>query len=272
MTYSPETRPLVLPVLFLILLAGEFLAPRRKFALPRLRRDAVNLGITLLNNAMLYLLLPAAAVGTAIAAREGGWGLLNLVRMPEPLAFAAGFLFLDLVIYWQHRLFHRLPPLWRIHRMHHVDEELDVTTGSRFHPAEILLSMGIKITAVALSGAPPAAVLVFELVLAGVSLFSHANLNLPGRLDAALRLIVVTPDYHRVHHSVERDETDSNFSFNLTLWDRLLGTYRAQPRGAHESMPLGLKEFRGPGWISLPRLLAMPFRNYGGGNPAGAGR
>lgn len=271
----PDTlniQPLFLPALFLALLAAEFLAPRRRFALPRLRRDAVNLGITLLNNAMIYLLLPAAAVGTAIAAREGGWGLLNMVRVPEPLAFAAGFLFLDLVIYWQHRLFHRVPALWRLHRVHHVDEELDVTTGSRFHPAEILLSMFIKIAAVAVSGAPPAAVTVFVLVLAGVSLFSHTNLRLAGRLDAALRLIVVTPDYHRVHHSVERDETDSNFSFNLPWWDRLLGTYRAQPRGSHENMPLGLKEFRGPEWVSLTRLLLMPFRDYDGQGRAAGGK
>lgn len=263
MTAHLNIHHLLLPGLFLVLLAAEFLAPRRTFALPRLRRDAVNLSITLLNNAMLYLLLPAAAVGAALAAREGGWGLLNLVRVPAPLAFIASLLFLDLVIYWQHRLFHRRALLWRLHRMHHVDEELDVTTGSRFHPVEILLSMAIKIGAVALSGAPPAAVVVFELALAGISLFNHANIRLTGRLDAALRLIIVTPDYHRVHHSVERDETDSNFSFNLPWWDRLFGTYRAQPRGAHETMPLGLKEFRGAEWVSLPRLLLMPFRAYG---------
>lgn len=255
-------RHLILPGLFCLLVVLEFLAPRRPFALPRLRRDAVNLGLTLLNNALLYLLLPAAAVGAAVAAREGGRGLLNLAPLPAPAAFIAAFLFLDLVIYLQHRLFHRRTLLWRLHRVHHADEELDVTTGSRFHPVEILLSMLIKMAAVAVSGAPPAAVAAFELALAGTSLFNHANIRLPSRLDAMLRLLVVTPDYHRVHHSVERDETDSNFGFNLPWWDRLLGTYRAQPRGAHETMPLGLKEFRGPEWISLPRLLALPFSPY----------
>ncbi|KAF0124830.1 MAG: sterol desaturase [Elusimicrobia bacterium] len=262
MTPDFHSRHLLLPGLFCLLLLLEFLAPRRPFALPRLRRDAVNLGLTLLNNLMLYLLLPAAAVGAAISAREGGWGLLNLAILPPAAAFIAAFLFLDLVIYWQHRLFHRRALLWRLHRVHHTDEELDVTTGSRFHPVEILISMFIKLAAVTVSGAPPAAVAAFELALAATSLFNHANIRLTGRLDAALRLIVVTPDYHRVHHSVERAETDSNFGFNLPWWDRLLGTYRAQPRGAHETMPLGLKEFRGPEWISLPRLLALPFRSY----------
>jgi sterol desaturase/sphingolipid hydroxylase (fatty acid hydroxylase superfamily) len=258
-----NSQQLILPGLFLLLIALEHLAPRRPFSLPRLRRDVVNLGLALLNNAMLYLLLPAAAVRAAVAARDSGWGLMNLVALPAPLAFVAAFLFLDLAIYWQHRLFHRRALLWRLHRVHHADEELDATSGVRFHPAEILVSMAIKMGAVAVSGASPSAVAAFELALAATSLFNHANLHLPARLDSALRLFLVTPDYHRLHHSVERDETDSNFGFNLPWWDRFFGTYRPRPRGAHESMPLGLKEFRGLEWVSLPRLLVMPFHTYG---------
>jgi len=263
MVNRPGLQLILLGALFLLLIISEYFLPRRPFALPRLPRAAVNLGLSALSNILLYLLLPLAALKTAYLAQAGGWGLLNLVPLSPAVSFAAAFLLLDLVIYFQHRMFHRLPLLWRLHRVHHVDEELDVTSGVRFHPAEILLSMGIKLAAIALLGAGPAAVAAFELVLAATSLFNHSNISIPPRTDAFLRLFLVTPDFHRVHHSIERDETDSNFGFNLPWWDMLLGTYRAQPRAGHLAMPLGLKEFRGQEWVSIPRLLTLPFIHPG---------
>jgi sterol desaturase/sphingolipid hydroxylase (fatty acid hydroxylase superfamily) len=204
---------------------------------------------------------PLAAVGMAFLAQAHGWGLFNLVPLPAWLAIPAAVLLLDLTIYGQHVVFHAVPVLWRLHRMHHADLEFDVTTGLRFHPAEILLSMMIKLTAVAVLGAPPLAVLVVEVLLNVTSMFNHGNVHLPLALDRMLRFVVVTPDMHRVHHSIDRRETDSNFGFNLPWWDRLFGTYRPQPAAGHALMTIGIDRFRDPRELWIDRMLWQPLRD-----------
>lgn len=243
-----------------LLAAAELLAPRRRLGQGRLRRWPANLGIAALNTLMLRLVAPGAAVGVALWAAEAGIGLFNLVAIPHWLAVMACVLALDLLIYGQHVAFHKVAPLWRLHRMHHADLDIDVTTGARFHPVEILLSLGIKLAAVLALGAPPLSVLLFEVLLNATSMFNHANLALPGWLDRWLRLVLVTPDMHRVHHSWHRDETDSNFGFSLPWWDRLFGTYRAQPRDGHDGMTIGLAGFRDPAELRLDRMLLQPLR------------
>ncbi len=251
----------------LALMAGlETLAPRRRPGAPRGWRWANNLALVAVDSLCVRLLFPLAGVGFALLAQERGWGLLHLVSVPGWLAFAVSFVLLDLVIWGQHVAFHRTPALWRLHRMHHADPDIDASTGLRFHPLEIIVSMLVKFAAVAALGAPPAAVLAFEVALNATSMFNHANLRLPAGLDAALRAVIVTPDMHRVHHSVDPAETHSNFGFNLSIWDRLFATYRAQPALGHEGMAIGLPIFREPGELRLDRLLTQPFRE-----PAAAG-
>ncbi len=249
------------------LMAGlEALFPRRRRrAAGRWRRWPNNLGIVVVDTLVLRLLFPTAAVGVALAAEaRGGVGLLPWLGLPAPLAVLAAVVLLDLAIYLQHVLFHAVPALWRLHRMHHADLDFDVTTGLRFHPGEILLSMAIKLAVVVALGAPAVAVLLFEVLLNATAMFNHANLRLPPRLDRALRLLLVTPDMHRVHHSVVRRETDSNFGFNLALWDRLFGTYRAQPAAGHEAMTIGIAQFRDPGELRLDRMLTQPLHDDDG--------
>jgi len=238
----------------------ELLAPRRPLAVGRSPRWPSNLGILVADVLAVRLLLPTAAAGVALVAAERGFGLFHVIGLPFWLAAPIGFLALDLVIYGQHVMFHHVPWLWRLHRMHHADLDIDVTTGVRFHPVEILLSLVIKIATVALLGIPAAAVVCFEVVLNATSMFNHANASLPAWLDRVARLMLVTPDMHRVHHSVLRQETDSNFGFNLPWWDRLFGTYRAEPRAGHDGMTIGLPVFRDPGELRLDRLLTQPFR------------
>lgn len=241
--------------------AWEWLAPRRALRLPRRTRWPANLAIVVLNSVVLRLVFPAAAVGMALFAQANGWGVLNHFGIPAWAALLAGIVLLDLAIYMQHVLFHAVPALWRVHRMHHADLDIDVTTGARFHPVEIALSMLIKFAAIAAFGVSPEGVLLFEVLLNATSMFNHGNVRIPERVERALRAIVVTPDMHRVHHSTERDETNSNFGFNLSLWDRLFGTYRAQPRSGHERMHVGIPEFRAPAdCAALPGMLALPFR------------
>ena len=239
----------------------EWVAPRRPRKLARRFRWPANLGIVALNTLIVRALFPAAAVGIALSAQSRGWGLLNQHDLPTWLAVITGVMLLDLAIYLQHAMFHAIPALWRLHRMHHADLDIDVTTGARFHPVEIALSMSIKFAVIAALGVSAAAVLVFEVLLNASSMFNHANVRIPLRLDAALRRLVVTPDMHRVHHSIERDETDSNFGFNLSLWDRLFGTYRAQPRAGHASMTIGIPDFRDARQCNrLAGMLMIPFR------------
>jgi sterol desaturase/sphingolipid hydroxylase (fatty acid hydroxylase superfamily) len=239
----------------------ELLAPRRTLVVGRARRWPGNLGILVLDAELVRLLIPVAAVGMSVMAARRGWGLLNITPWPAWLEVLIGFLALDLAIYAQHIAFHKVPVLWRLHRMHHADLDIDVSTGLRFHPIEIILSMLIKIAAVALIGVPAIAVVAFEVVLNATSMFNHSNAAVPLWLDRVVRLIVVTPDMHRVHHSVLRHETDSNFGFNLPWWDRMFGTYRVAPEAGHDRMTIGLPIFRDPEELRLDRLITQPFRD-----------
>src|SRR5207248_457013 len=208
--------------------------PRRSQAIGRWVRWPNNLGVVIIDTILLRLLFPAAAVGTALAGQEQGWGLLNNLPLPPWITVIVAVITLDLAIYFQHVLFHAVPALWRLHRMHHADLEFDVSTGVRFHPIEIVLSAVIKLAVVAALGASPIAVLIFEVLLNATTMFNHGNVRMPRGLDRALRWIVVTPDMHRVHHSIVSRETNSNFGFNLPWWDFLFGTYRAQPGAGHD--------------------------------------
>jgi sterol desaturase/sphingolipid hydroxylase (fatty acid hydroxylase superfamily) len=245
----------------LLMALWERLAPRRSQSIKRLLRWPNNLGVVVLDTIVVRLLFPVAAVGMAVLAHANGWGLLNAMPLPDWLAVPAGVLLLDLAIYGQHVVFHAVPLLWRLHRMHHADLEFDVTTGLRFHPGEVVLSMLIKFAAVLVLGASPLAVTVFEVLLNATSMFNHGNVRLPPRLDHVLRLIVVTPEMHRVHHSVNRRETNSNFGFNLPWWDRLFGTYEAQPALGHVGMTIGIDRFRDPRELWLHRMLLQPLRD-----------
>jgi sterol desaturase/sphingolipid hydroxylase (fatty acid hydroxylase superfamily) len=245
----------------LLVAIWEALAPRRRPTVGRPVRWLSNLGLVALDTLLVRFLVPLGAVGMALLAAERGWGVFNNVPVPAWLAVALAVVALDLVIYLQHVMFHAVPLLWRLHMVHHADLDFDATTGVRFHPVEILLSLGIKLGAVTLLGAPALGVLLFEVLLNATSLFNHGNVRLPAWLDRVLRLLVVTPEMHRVHHSVRPRETNSNFGFNLPWWDYLLGTYRAQPAEGHEHMTIGLKQFRDErvadrlGWMLVLPLL-----------------
>jgi len=241
------------------MMVWEVLAPRRARSATRGVRWTANLAIAVLNAAMLRVLFPIAAASTAVWAETRGIGLLNTVAMPAPVALLLAVFVLDLAIYAQHVVFHKVPLLWRLHRMHHADVDFDTTTGVRFHPLEIALSMLYKMAVVVALGAPAIAVIAFEVLLNATAMFNHGNVRLPAGIDRVLRLAVVTPDMHRVHHSVHRDETDSNFGFNLSVWDRMFATYRAQPRDGHEGMTIGLPIFRDPADRRLDKLLVQPF-------------
>ena len=248
--------------LFIILASAEALAPRRTRRLPRRRRWVTNWGLTLLNTAALRLLaiaLPLLAVGAAVDAQAGGWGLFNVLNWPAWVEFALAVLILDFMIWLQHLITHKIPLLWRLHRVHHADRDMDVTTAIRFHPVEIALSMGLKIGLVYLLGPAAMAVVLFEIILNGTAMFNHSNLRLPDRVDRMLRLVLVTPDMHRVHHSVHRAEHDSNYGFSLSIWDRLLGTYVAQPAQGHDDMTVGLR-WQDDRPARLGWSLALPFR------------
>ena len=245
----------------------EALAPRRRPAVSKPFRWLNNLALVGLDTLVVRFLVPLGAVGMALLAAERGWGLFNNVSLPDWLAVVLAVIALDFIIYLQHVLFHAVPVLWRLHMVHHADLDFDTTTGVRFHPLEILLSLGIKVAAVVALGAPALAVLVFEVLLNATSLFSHGNVWLPGWLDRVLRLIVVTPEMHRVHHSVMVRETNSNFGFNLPWWDYLMGTYRAQPAAGHEAMTIGLNQFRDEDVERLDRMLVLPFVGQAGDYP-----
>ncbi len=246
--------------IFGVMALWEVLAPRRRQVIGRWRRWPSNIGIVVLDSVLVRVISPTAAVGVALFAQAHGWGLFHALHLPGWTALAASLLLLDLAIYLQHVMLHAVPLLWRLHRMHHTDLEFDVTTGARFHPLEILLSLLIKLGVIVALGAPAVAVLAFELALNVTSMFNHGNVRLPRRLDRALRWLTVTPDMHRVHHSWHVDETNSNFGFNLSCWDRLCGTYRAQPRDGHERMTIGINQFRDPRELRLDRMLWQPMR------------
>ena len=238
----------------------EMLAPRRVLTVSKVTRWTHNLALVFLNTLILRIIFPAAAVGMALFVSSQGWGLFNFYQLPFVLVLLLSLIALDLVIYMQHVMVHAIPLLWRLHRVHHADLDYDVTTGSRFHPLEIILSMLIKFAAIAVLGPPVVAVIIFEVLLNALAMFNHANVRMPLAIDRILRFFIVTPDMHRVHHSVEDNETNSNFGFNLSLWDRIFGTYIAQPRKGHEQMEIGIRVYRDPKQVDrLDGMLLLPF-------------
>ncbi len=246
---------------------AESLVPRRVLSASRGFRWVNNLALIAVGTGALRLVFPVLAVAFAVFVAERGWGLFNAIAAPYWLAVIGSFLALDFVIYLQHRLFHAVPLLWRLHMVHHADPDIDATTGVRFHPIEIVLSMLIKFGAVAVLGAPALAVLLFEIVLNATSMFNHANWRLPLGLDRVLRRLVVTPDMHRVHHSVIPRETNSNFGFNFPWWDRLCGTYRDQPAAGHDGMTIGLSQYQDQRRQGLVWMLLLPFTGTTGAYP-----
>jgi sterol desaturase/sphingolipid hydroxylase (fatty acid hydroxylase superfamily) len=258
---EPMIRLFAFAGIFAVMAAWELVAPRRDQRIGRGTRWPNNIGVVVLDTVLVRLLFPTTAVGLALVAEAQGWGLFHALALPIWVSVPLAVLALDLAIYLQHVLFHAVPALWRLHRMHHADLEFDVTTGARFHPIEILLSMGIKLGVVAALGAPAAAVLAFEVLLNATSMFNHSNVRIPAWFDRVLRWIVVTPDMHRVHHSIAARETNSNFGFNLPWWDRLFGTYRDQPAAGHERMTIGIEQFRDPAEQRLDHMLTQPFRD-----------
>lgn len=246
--------------IFALMALWEMVAPRRALTVSKAVRWANNLGLVFFNSFIIRLIFPAAAVGVAAFAVENGWGLLNYYQLPFAVSVVISVIAMDFIIYLQHVLVHGVPILWRLHRVHHADLDYDVTTGARFHTIEIILSMLIKFATIVVLGPPVVAVIIFEIMLNATAMFNHSNIGLPKGLDNFLRLFLVTPDMHRVHHSVEDDEANSNFGFSLTWWDRLFGTYRAQPRAGHTGMTIGIHKYREPKQVSwLPGMLWLPF-------------
>ena len=259
LNHEPAVRLSAFLGIFAVMALWELVGPRRQLTTAKGARWFANLGITVVNTVVVRLIFPAAAVGMAVVAADRGWGVLNQVSAPAVLTIIAAVLFLDLVIYLQHVMFHAVPMLWRLHMVHHADVDFDVTTGLRFHPVEIVLSMLIKLGIVLIMGPPVVAVLIFEVLLNATAMFNHGNVRIALSLDGVLRWFVVTPDMHRVHHSVVPQETNSNFGFNLPWWDRLLGTYRAQPAAGQEGMTIGLEQYQEPRRQSLAWMLVLPF-------------
>ena len=247
--------------IFAFMASWEVLAPRRTGQVKRRLRWPSNLGIVVFNTLLLRVVMPTTAVGLTLTGESAGWGLLQQFDLPLWAASVLAVICLDLAIYLQHILFHAVPLLWRLHRMHHADLAFDVTTGARFHPFEIILSMVIKLSVIAALGPPAVAVLIFEVLLNTLAMFNHANAQLPLGLDKLLRRIIVTPDMHRVHHSIIPRETNSNFGFNLAVWDRWFGTYCAQPKAGHQEMSIGISAFRTERDLALDRMLLQPFKN-----------
>ena len=261
--HEPQVRLISLFSILATMAVWELAAPRRRQEIPRLLRWSNNIGMTVIDTLLVRLTFPLLAVGMASYAVVRGWGLFNIFQVPSWIAFLVSFLLFDLAIYLQHLMFHAVPLLWRLHRVHHSDLEFDVTTGLRFHPLEILISMGLKLALVVVLGPPAIAVLFFEVVLNGTAMFNHSNIRLPLAVDRLLRLLVVTPDMHRVHHSVLSNETNSNYGFNLPWWDRALGTYVAQPQDGHDQMTIGIAQFRNSRDLWLDRMLVQPLRESG---------
>lgn len=237
----------------------EAVAARRELTAVKVRRWFGNLGLVVIDTLVVRLLFPTAMIGMALMAEHLGWGFFHVADVPYWVAVTVSVVLLDFTIYLQHLMFHAIPVLWRLHAVHHADVDFDVTTGVRFHPVEIVLSMLIKFAAISLLGPPILAVLLFEVLLNALAMFNHANVRIPLKLDRVLRWIIVTPDMHRIHHSVDDVEYVTNFGFNFSCWDRLLGTYLDQPEKGHQGMIIGLANFREATWQTIPRMLAMPF-------------
>ena len=264
--FEPAIRLGSFLAVFVLMALWELAGPRRS-AVARRGRWTGNLALLLADVVIVRVVAPGAAIAVALAGEAGSWGLLPSLHAPVWIAIPLAVVLLDLYIYLQHVTFHAIPALWRLHRVHHADTEVDVTTGTRFHPVEILLSTAVKCAAVAAIGAPALAVLAFEVLLNATAVFNHANVRIAPGIERWLRLLVVTPDMHRVHHSIEYNESSSNFGFSLPWWDRLFGTYRAQPAAGHVAMTLGVDAFRAPGDSRLDRLLLQPLKDTPGGYP-----
>ena len=260
LSHEPAVRLVVFFGLFAFMVTWELAAPRRSLRQSRALRWTHNLALTMLNLILARGVLPVTAIGVALLAAERGMGLFNLLQVPYPLAILFSVVALDLAIYLQHLLFHAVPLFWRLHRMHHADLDFDVTTGARFHPVEIVLSLLIKFAVILALGPPAVAVLIFEALLNSSSMFNHGNVRLPVAIDRILRRVLVTPDMHRVHHSIDPRETNSNFGFSLSWWDHLFGTYCAEPLAGHEAMTIGIDRFRSSRELWLDRMLLQPFR------------
>lgn len=257
---EPGIRLFIFIGLFATMALLEYLAPRRTPKPVKTQRWLTNWAIVVIDSVLVRLVFKAAAVGGAVWAEQAGIGLFNNVAVPYWLAFSAAFLVLDFAVWLSHVASHKIPVFWRIHRMHHSDVDFDVTTAIRFHPVEIILSMAWKYAVVLAIGAPAAAVLVFEIVLNGAAMFNHSNWRMPLWADRWLRLVIVTPDMHRVHHSIERHEHDTNYGFNLSIWDRMFRTYTDQPALGHDGMQIGLKDWQDEQPTRLRWSLMVPFR------------
>ncbi len=253
-------RGAIFVVWLLLLLGAERIAPKRAFSAHTKLRVLNNFALVAFNNLVLWVLFPWLAFDVAQWAQTHSLGLFNLTSIPWWANLLVGILLLDLVIYWQHRLFHKIPSLWSLHKVHHADVEIDTSTALRFHPIEIALSMLIKMVAVAALGIAPLTIIIFEVLLNSSAMFNHANLRLPISVDKVVRRLVVTPDMHRVHHSVHLNESNANYGFFLSTWDKLFKSYVAQPKDGHLQMTIGLNQFREPREVWLPHLLSQPFR------------
>jgi sterol desaturase/sphingolipid hydroxylase (fatty acid hydroxylase superfamily) len=260
MAYEAFVRLAIFATVFATMASWEVFAPRRPQRIGRDTRWPSNVGVSIANAVLVRAIFPISAVALAAITQTRSWGLLNVWQVAPWVTVPLSVVVLDLVIYLQHVLFHAVPALWRLHRMHHADLEFDVTTGGRFHPIEMLLSTILKFAVIVALGAPPFAVFTFEVLLNATAMFNHSNVRMPLALDRVVRWVIVTPDMHRVHHSVIPRETNANFGFNLSLWDRLFGTYRAQPKDGHHAMTIGIAEIRDPGEQRLDRMLSQPFR------------
>ncbi|MDX8387135.1 MAG: sterol desaturase family protein [Ghiorsea sp.] len=247
-----------------VVMLWEFIQPKRMLTQNKIQRWFNNLTLVLLDGLIVRLLLPLGAVGIALWAEEQHIGLFNVLELGKLTSIIVTIILLDMIIYWQHRMFHKVPLFWRLHQVHHADRDIDVSTGLRFHPIEILISMLIKFAAVLLLGAPVIAVVLFEIVLNGMAMFNHGNIKLPKPIDSLLRLIIVTPDMHRVHHSVLKHETNSNYGFNISLWDKMFGSYHAQPDLGHQNMTIGLEQHQKQATHSILWMLRLPFISDGG--------
>ncbi|MBF0620649.1 MAG: sterol desaturase family protein [Magnetococcales bacterium] len=250
--------------LFVLVALIEYLFPRRVLTAHRVGRWFSNISIVVLSNVLARFIMPITTMAMAYLCQQNGWGILNTVSLPHWLEIVLAVVVFDLAIYLQHLMFHAVPILWRLHMVHHADPDVDVTTGTRFHPIEIILSLFIKLVMIYLLGPPLVAVLAFEIILNALAMFNHGNIALPLWLDRLLRLLLVTPDVHRVHHSILAEETNSNFGFNLSIWDRLFGTYCAQPKLGHRKVVLGVTKIKGAESVNLLSLLLIPFRSNPG--------
>jgi sterol desaturase/sphingolipid hydroxylase (fatty acid hydroxylase superfamily) len=258
---SPETlvRLGFFAAIFFVMALSENIAPRRMLSKSKTKRWISNMGMEIIDVVVLRLIFPLFPVGIAVICAQRGWGLLNYYQIAPLPSLIIGVLALDFVIYLQHRMFHVVPLFWRVHMVHHTDQDIDVTTAVRFHPLEIILSLLIKFAAVAAIGAPPLSVLIFEIMLNGAAMFNHGNVRIPLFFDRIIRMVLVTPDMHRVHHSVIARETNSNYGFSFPWWDRMLGTYKAQPQEGHDQMKIGLNGYHDDRSLKLSALLTMPF-------------